>query len=97
MYEMIKEFIRPELIVLIPVMYLLGTSLKKSEVKDKHIPWLLGFVSITLSTLFVVATSTINGWQEALICIFTGLTQGVLCAGASVYANQIAKQYNKDE
>ena len=97
MYELIKEFIKPELVVLIPVLYLVGVALKKSNVLDKHIPWLLGSVAITLSLLFVGATSTINGYQEALIAIFTGLTQGVLCAGASVYVNQIAKQYNKDE
>ena len=97
MYELIKEFIKPELIVLIPVLYLVGMALKKSNVLDKHIPWLLGSVAITLSLLFVGATSTISGYKEFLTAIFTGLTQGVLCAGASVYANQIVKQTNKDK
>ena len=91
------EFIKPELLVLIPVLYLYGTGLKKSQIADKHIPWMLGVTSIILSYIFVVATSTINGWQEMLMALFTGVTQGVLCAGASVYVNQIVKQSGKSE
>lgn len=97
MYEMLKEFIKPELLVLIPVLYLYGTALKKSLVADKNIPWLLGASSVILCIVFIVATSEINGWQEALMSIFTGVTQGVLCAGASVYVNQLIKQSSKDE
>lgn len=97
MYELLKEFIKPELLVLIPVLYLYGVGLKKSQVADKHIPWLLGVTSVVLSFLFVGATSDINGWKEACLAIFSGLTQGVLCAGASVYVNQIIKQAEKEE
>ena len=96
MYEMLKEFIKPELLVLIPVLYLLGVALKKSQASDKHIPWILGVVSVVLCSLFIGATSIINGYQEVLTAIFSGLTQGVLCAGASVYVNQIIKQSGKD-
>jgi hypothetical protein len=97
MYEMLKEFIKPELLVLIPVLYLCGTALKKSEVADKHIPLYLGILSVFLSFLFIMATSNISGWQEGLMAVFSGLTQGILCAGASVYANQLVKQARKDD
>lgn len=97
MYEMLKEFIKPELCILIPVLYLYGMALKKSNVADKHIPIVLGSTSIILCYMFILATSVINGWQEALMSIFVGVTQGVLCAGASVYVNQLIKQYNKSE
>ena len=97
MYEVLKEFIKPELLVLIPVLYLFGMALKKSQVADKHIPWLLGVFSVILSFLFIGATSVIEGWQETLLAIFSGLTQGILCAGASVYVNQIVKQSGKSE
>ena len=97
MYEMLKEFIKPELLVLIPVLYLLGVALKTSQVADKHIPWILGVASIVLSFLWIVATSIISGWQEAIMVVFIGLTQGVLCAGASVYVNQLVKQSGKME
>lgn len=97
MYEMLNEFIKPELLVLIPVLYLVGVALKKSQVADKYIPVLLGGISVILSFLFIMATSVIGGWQEALMAVFSGLTQGILCAGASVYVNQIVKQSGKSE
>lgn len=97
MYEMLKELIKPELFVLIPVLYLFGMALKKSQMADKHIPWLLGLLSVVLSFLYIVATATINGWQEAIMVVFSGLTQGILCAGASVYVNQLIKQSGKSE
>ncbi len=97
MYDLLKEFIRPELLILIPVLYLYGVALKKSQVADKHIPWLLGVASVVLSFLFIAATSEIAKWQEVLMAVFSGLTQGVLCAGASVYVNQLMKQAGKCE
>ena len=97
MYDLLKEFIKPELLVLIPVLYLYGVGLKKSQVADKYIPVLLGIASVVLSFMYIVATSILNGWQEILMAIFSGITQGVLCAGASVYVNQIIKQSSKEE
>lgn len=97
MYEMLKEFIKPELFVLIPVLYLYGMALKKSLVADKNIPWILGASSVILCIFFIVATSEIKTFQEALMSLFTGVTQGVLCAGASVYVNQLIKQNSKSE
>ena len=97
MYEMLKEFIKPELLVLIPVLYLFGVALKKSQMADKYIPFLLGAASVVLCFLFIGATTSINGYQEALLAIFSGFTQGVLCAGASVYVNQLVKQAGKDD
>ncbi len=97
MYEMLKEFVKPELIILIPVLYLLGTALKKSQISDKYIPCILGAASVILCLMYIVGTSAINGFQEVIMAIFTGTTQGILCAGASVYVNQILKQSGKSE
>lgn len=97
MYEMIKEFIKPELLGLIPVLYMFGTALKKSQISNRHIPWLLGAFSVILSVMFLFATSEIEGTKATLISIFSGITQGILCAGASVYVNQLVKQASKDE
>ncbi len=97
MFEMLKEFIKPELVVLIPVLYLCGIAIKKSTVADKDIPLLLGVASVMLSLMYIVATTDINGYRDAIMTIFTGITQGILCAGASVYVNQLVKQKNKDE
>lgn len=90
--EQLQEYIKPELLVLIPVLYFIGAGLKKSEVKDKFIPWILMASGIVLSMLYVLGTSGIT-----MVAIFTAITQGILCAGTSVYVNQLVKQSNKAE
>ncbi len=96
--EVISKFVKPELLVLVPVLYFIGLGFKKAQsVHDKHIPLLLGACGIVLAILWVLATASITGWQSALMAIFTALVQGVLCAGFSVYVNQIFKQLEKPE
>lgn len=95
MYEMLKEFIKPEVLVLIPVLYIIGMGLKKSAVFDKWIPVLLGGIGVILCAIYVLATTHITGWQDVLLGIFTAIVQGILCAGASVYVNQMIKQSGK--
>ena len=94
--EMLKEFIRPELLVLIPVLYFIGMWLKSAEAfADKHIPLALGAVGVALAALWVVATSTIASPQDGALAVFTAIVQGVLVAGASVYINQLIRQAQK--
>ena len=96
MFNMIKDFIKPELLVLIPVLYIVGHGFKKTSlIKDKFIPLLLGSISILLAGLYIFATSDVNDIKEITMAIFTSITQGILIAGASVYANQIYKQLQK--
>lgn len=94
--EMLKEFIRPELLVLIPVLYFIGMGLKSAQAfADKHIPLALGAVGVALAALWVVATSTIASPQDGALAVFTAIVQGVLVAGASVYIDQLIKQAKK--
>lgn len=96
--NVIKEFIKPELLILVPVLYLIGEAEKKAKLfKNKYIPIFLGTISIILTLLYIFATSEIKTSQDCLICIFTSITQGILIAGCSVYANQIYKQSNRME
>ena len=97
MYEMLKEFVKPEFVVLIPVLYVIGTGIKKSKVADKHIPWILGAVAVALCAAYVVGTMEAYTVQSVLVGLFTAIVQGALCAGASVYVNQVVKQAGKDE
>lgn len=90
-------YIKPELLILIPVLYIVGIGIKKSEIADKRIPLLLGVLGVILSALYVLATTPINGAQAIATALFTAITQGVLCAGASVYANQLYKQLKKED
>ena len=59
-----KEYIRTELIILIPVMYLIGTGLKKSKVADRWIPSILGAVSVLLAAIWVISTGDIHNCKE---------------------------------
>lgn len=95
--EQILNYIKPELLILIPVLYFIGMAFKKSALKDKFIPLVLGFAGVLLSVLYVLATSAFDTWQSVLLGVFTAITQGILCAGTSVYANQLYKQSGKEE
>lgn len=96
--NMLKEYIKPELLVVAIVLYFVGMGIKNTElIKDKYIPIILGSLGVIVSAIYVIATSTINGYQEVLMAIFTSIVQGVLVAGTSVYVNQIIKQKKKEE
>ena len=90
-----QEYIKSELLVLVPVLYIIGMGLKKSKLKDKWIPMVLGIISVTLSAIWVAATSQITNMQEVATALFTAVTQGILAAGASVYASQLHIQAHK--
>ncbi len=89
--DKLQDYIKPELLVLIPVLYILGLMLKKTEkINDKYIPVMLGIIGIVLCAIYVAAVSGI-----CLMSAFTAITQGILVAGAAVYVNQLVKQ-NKE-
>lgn len=89
------DFIRPELITLIPVMYFIGIAFKKSKIPDHWIPFILGGISILICSLWVCATSDTGNIRDTALALFISITQGVLTAGASVYINQLYKQFKK--
>ncbi len=90
----ILEYIKPELLILIPVLYIIGMGIKKANfIANKWIPLILGGCGIVLSIIYVLSTSPLNSVQTVFMAIFTALTQGILVSGASVYANQIFKQF----
>ena len=92
-----QDYIKTELLILVPVLYFIGIGLKKSKLSNKWIPTVLGVSAIVLSTIWVIATVDISSLQETAFAIFTAVTQGVLVAGASVYANQLYVQAKKEE
>lgn len=96
--EVIKEYVKPELLVVAVVLYFIGMGIKNTEkISDKYIPVILGIVGVIISAIYVVATSTFDGYQSILMAIFTSVVQGILVAGLSVYANQLVKQAQKTE
>lgn len=92
-----QNYIKTELLILIPVLYFIGAGLKKSKLADRWIPLLLGLVAVVLSAIWVLATEEITDIHQLAAALFTSITQGILVAGASVYANQIYLQTKKDK
>lgn len=84
----LQNYIKPELLVIVPVIYIIGLIIKNTEkIKDKYIPAILGIVSVLLSLLYILGTEGIS-----VIGVFTAITQGILVVGVAVYVNQLFKQ-----
>lgn len=93
----LKEFIKPELLILIPVLYVVGIGLKKSKLSNTLIPLVLGGIAIVLSAAWAIATSDISTLKDVAYALFISVTQGILSAGASVYVNQLYVQSKKKD
>ena len=77
--ELLEGYIRPELMLLVAVLYLVGSGLKRSrEVPDSLIP--------------TTAPATLQEWATAG---FTAIVQGILVAGQAVYVHQLGHQHKK--
>lgn len=87
------DYVRPEMLIVIPALVVIGKIFSDADmVKNKYIPMLLGISGIVLSALY-----TISIYGLSLDGIFSGIVQGILCAGTAVYGNQIYKQLGKEE
>lgn len=96
--EALTDFIRPELLILIPALYVLGVGLRRSKkFPDALIPATLGGVGVILALVWVLSVSPLSDWQSVLAAIFTGIVQGILCAGCAVYIHQLGKQAIKGD
>lgn len=86
-----SQFIKAELLVLVPVLYGIGAILKHTEtIKDKYIPVILTGIGLVLSCLYVLGTEGVTP-----VSIFTAIVQGILVTAAAVYSNQLVKQSAK--
>ncbi|MEF9969690.1 MAG: phage holin family protein [Ruthenibacterium sp.] len=91
--EELQQYIQPELLVTIPLLYMLGIWLKRSAwFHDEKIPLTLGGFGILMALFYTLSTVPITNYQSIFSIAFAAITQGLLCAGASVYANQLWKQ-----
>lgn len=82
---MLLDYITENCMIIIPVLYAVGLLFKRTGiVKDKYIPLILLLFGFIICA--VITRSLLNG-----------ITQGILCAGASVFCNQVFKQLGKRE
>jgi 1,4-dihydroxy-2-naphthoate octaprenyltransferase len=90
-----QDFIEPELFILVPVLYVLGMMIKKSSFNDRWIPLILGGMGIILSAVYMISAHFPLKFAELLGIIYASVTQGILCASGSVYADNVIKQFKK--
>lgn len=94
LFRSATELVTPELLCLVPVLYFIGVCIKKTRyIKDKNIPLALGIIGILLVAMWSVAA----GETDVVGIMFTSITQGIMCAGLSVYVNQLIKQRRKSD
>ena len=77
----IMTFIVEEGLIMIPVLYILGEIIKKTDIlENKWIPFVLLLISIALTPLLLSGYTPDN------------VVQAILVTGASVLANELKKQ-----
>ncbi|NMB29871.1 MAG: hypothetical protein GX988_00290 [Clostridiales bacterium] len=97
MSAFIVDYIKPELLILIPTLWLLGEIVKKTQVKKTLIPLIVGISGVCLAGLYIFSLLPSFNIRCVLSAMFASLTQGLLCAGGSVYAHEIAKNIRKNK
>lgn len=89
--EDLISLIKPELLIVAVVLYFIGWGLKKiKSLKDNFIPLILGGIGIIACCVYI---GIIEGFSWNVLPV--GIVQGILCAAASTYVNQVIKQMNK--
>ena len=88
----ITAYIQPELLILVPVLYLVGEGIKRSNTPDEVIPLVNGILGMMLATLYCLATR--DGGDVAMV-LFTGIVQGVFCAAAATYLYEAQKDVRR--
>jgi len=93
-YEVIAQYLKPEMVVLAVALYFIGIALKRTSlVADCWIPMINGVFGILLAAFYICSvTPTPKTYQEVIGMILEIIVQGIICAAASTYVNQIKKQ-----
>ena len=91
--EEFTSYISPELLVLVPALYLVGMAVKRYGSDDRAIPLVLGLLGMMLACLYGLAT--MKAGDTVAMTLFTGILQGIFCAAGAVYAHQSVHQWSK--
>ena len=74
--EMIQEFIDPQLLVVVPMLWGIGMAVKKSSIENRFIPAILLLCSWAVVMLHLTGTNLIVDSTALAGCVFAGVTQG---------------------
>ena len=93
---LVKEYVSPETVWLVPCLYALGSIIKRSiRIDDTLIPGILCLVGVLLSALVSVAACEPVGWMQWVILAAVSVGQGYVLAAAAICLNQLIKQHGR--
>ena len=86
--SLVKEYIMPETVWLVPCLYALGSIIKRSiRIDDTLIP-------TVLCVVVSVASCEPTNWIQWVILVAVSIGQGYVLAAAAVCLNQLIKQHS---
>lgn len=88
--ELMNSYVKSELLILTPVLYIIARMMDTSQIDNRKIPWYLLLISIILSTLYTFANVDISTIPLCMMALFTSLVQGVLIAGTTIFGGILA-------
>lgn len=89
----ITDYIKPELVIVAVVLYLIGNGIKTTQLLNtRFIPLVNSIAGILICTIYVLATMNFSSSKDICMGIFTVITQGILVSGLSTGIHQISKK-----
>lgn len=83
------QYIDPQFAILVVILYCAGNAIKRAHVIDcRWIPLILTGIGTGLTALSIFG----SGQVSIASALYQAFGQGILCAGMSVYLNQLLKQ-----
>lgn len=90
--QILLEYIKPELLVLVPILWYIGTKIKAAKkIEDWVIPFVLMAISVVIALSYVLIISGLNP-----MAMWVGIMQGLAIAVLEGYFYQIYKQSTKN-
>lgn len=90
-WQIAQQYLKPDFVILAAALYFLGIAIKRTQkIPNRFIPLLLLIAGILLAGLDTV--SRYEEYVNPAAAILDTLTHGIVCAGMSVYVNQLFKQ-----
>ncbi|MEG1782009.1 MAG: phage holin family protein, partial [Oscillospiraceae bacterium] len=74
--ELIQQYIQPQLLIIVPMLWGIGMAVKKSSIKNQYIPLILLCSSCLVTMLHLTSTKIILDYEGVSACLFAGITQG---------------------
>lgn len=85
----VNKYVRSELLILVPVLFVIKKMLISSKVKSERIPVILMVIAIVCSGLYTFSTVDIPNLHGILFAIFTSLMQGVILSGGAMFGDML--------